>query len=84
MELRLSSSGLAALKGLFEGPQIVVLVEWADELGLWVSLGRKATTRSVALIRWDHFETVIMDVVFKEPKEPGVIGFSTWKTSKQS
>jgi hypothetical protein len=83
--LRLNESGKTALAGVVEGEDVEVFVQWADELGLWILQKPQGGAEvSVALIRWSHFETALMDVVLSAPEPPNVIGFGNWQAGKRS
>jgi hypothetical protein len=84
--LRLSSEGKSALEGIFGAkPDVLVEVQWADELGLWVlQPANDEAGTTVVLIKWSHFETAILDVVLEAPKPPNVIGFSTRRSSNRN
>ena len=83
--LGLAVHGKRALEGIFEGEFIEVFVQWADDLGLWVLQQVKdEVTSSAVLVRWNHFETAILDVVIEEPQQPKVIGFGTAQSGNRS
>jgi hypothetical protein len=74
--LYLSSEGKAVFAQTYEGTAINVLVEWADELGLWVAIEEmNEASTNVMLIRWHHFDTAVMDAAESKPKTPGRLGF---------
>jgi hypothetical protein len=74
--LHLSEQGRATFADAFETASIEVFVEWADELGLWIFREQvDEATSSVMLIKWNHFETAVLDVVIQEPKQAKVLGF---------
>jgi hypothetical protein len=80
--LIMSESGKAALGNIFDGDSIEVFVQWADDLGLWVLQEAKdEVTTTVALVKWGHFETAMLDVVLEEPQQPKVIGFGRRQSS---
>jgi hypothetical protein len=55
---------------------IEVVVEWADELGLWIFHEQvDEDTRSVRLLKWSHFETATLDLVSDQPERKDAIGF---------
>jgi hypothetical protein len=74
--LHLSELGRAVFSSVFDGPSIEVFVEWADELGLWIFREQvNEATTSVMLVKWNHFETAVLDVVLQEPEQAKVLGF---------
>jgi len=74
--LRLSSEGLEALNGIFDGEFIGVYVQWTDEHGLWVvQAEQEEGVVTVVLIRWNFFVTAMLDVVTAPPLAQGPIGF---------
>jgi hypothetical protein len=84
--LRLSESGRVALAGIFDSNDVEVLVQWADELGLWVLQQEgEGAAITVVLVKWAHFETAVVDVVvLEQPQKPKVLGFDTWKSRNQT
>jgi hypothetical protein len=74
--LHLSESGRSAFSKTFEGPSVEVSVEWADELGLWIFREQvDEATATVMLVRWNHFDTAVLDVILEEAEQPKVLGF---------
>jgi hypothetical protein len=77
VSLKLSDEGKHAVAAMLGGEdEVVVFVQWADELGLWVAVDRDVSPRiAVMLVRWDHFETAMLEVPPPQPEEIRVIGF---------
>jgi hypothetical protein len=74
--LYLSSDGANAFGIDPKDSAIDVVVEWADELGLWIFYEQvDDDTRSVRLLKWSHFETATLDIVSTEPERKDAIGF---------
>lgn len=80
-KIRLSVSGLAALKGVL-GPRIgrsrvlrAIVLE-NDASGLWIDNRRFGGQRiEVLLIKWEHVETVGFEASLTEGEEAHPIGF---------
>ena len=71
-----SPLGLQVLSKVFSHSTAEVSVEWADEIGLWIFREQvDEVTATFMLIRWGHFETATLDVVYGEPKLSKVLGF---------
>jgi hypothetical protein len=74
--LYLSQEGANAFGVDAKDAAIEVVVEWADELGLWIFYEQvDDDTRSVRLLKWSHFETATLDIVSAEPERKDAIGF---------
>ncbi|HEY5331164.1 MAG TPA: hypothetical protein VIJ79_14860 [Acidobacteriaceae bacterium] len=74
--LYLSPEGANAFGIDTKDSAIDVVVEWADELGLWIFYEQvDDDTRSVRLLKWSHFETATLDIVTAEPERKDAIGF---------
>ena len=74
--LKLSPEGKQALFGIYDTEFVQVIVQWADELGLWVVRDRQETGEiSVLLIKWPYFYTAQLDVILSEPVPSKIVGF---------
>jgi len=81
VRIRLSVSGLAALRGIL-GPRIgrsrvlrAVVVE-NDGSGLWIDNRRFADQRiEVLLIKWEHVEAIGFEASLTEAEQARAIGF---------
>jgi hypothetical protein len=79
VRFKLSPEGKEALSGIFEKDSMQALVEFVDDLGVWILIGRAAPGEAhpVVLLKWDYFATAAVDIepVVESPRSS--IGFSS-------
>lgn len=77
VRFRLSPEGKQALAGVFEKDSIQAFVEFVDDLGAWILVGKSAIGKShpVMLLKWDYFATATVEIepISEAPKP--AIGF---------
>ena len=74
--LHFSEAGKKTFGAIFKASSLEVSIEWADELGLWIFREQvDEATATVMLVRWEHFDTAVLDVIYEEPKQARVLGF---------
>jgi hypothetical protein len=74
VRFQLSAQGAGVLtgaKGLFSGDVFQARVVSVDQFGVWIEY----TQTEALLLKWQHFETAVVDIPQEEPSPRKRIGF---------
>jgi hypothetical protein len=77
VRFRLSPEGKEALAGTFEKESILAMVEFVDDLGAWIAVGKPsmAAKQTLMLLKWDYFATAVVEVEPTQEAQKLPIGF---------